>query len=157
MGKTKKQRQKHRRHRQSHRSVQRKKGANEKPSTRPSGAVRQPANEKQDAKTKDVRTSELTKQEFRICYLCGREIPTKQQLDYTCLKCGNHACSSCIEVMDSLGDVCLTCDSRAKKRKAIWDTVALVVIIVVIIFIIWLIVISRFPGPAQTLYGNGGF
>ena len=157
MGKSKKQRQKHREHHQSHRSVQKKKRANEKPSTRSPGLARRPIKEKRDVRTKDNRTSGATKQESRICYLCGREISPKQQVDYTCPKCGNHACSLCIEIMDSLGGVCVTCESRATKRKAIWDTIAFVGIIAVIILVLCLILIYHFPKPTEAIYDDGRF
>jgi len=154
MGKTKKQQQKHH---QPQRSVKQKKRTNEKRSTRHPEAADRPANEKRDAETKDVRAPGLKKQESSICYLCGREIPTKQQLEYICPKCGNRACSLCVEVMDSLDGVCIACDSRAKKRKEVWDTIAYVGILVVIIIILLVIVIYHFPWPAQTLYANGDF
>ena len=154
MGKIRKQQQKTHR---PQRFVKQKKRTNEKRPTRHPETARRPANEKRDARTKDVRAVGLKKQESSICYLCGREIPTKQRLEYICPKCGNRACSLCAEVMDSLNGVCIACDSRAKKRKEIWDAIAFVGILVVIIIILLLIVMYHFPWPAQTLYGNGDF
>jgi predicted RNA-binding Zn-ribbon protein involved in translation (DUF1610 family) len=156
MGKTRKQKQKHR---QPQRTVQQERRANEKRSTRHPEAARRPTNEKRDAKTKDVRAVGLKKQEPPTCFLCGREIPTKQQLEYTCPKCGNRACPLCVEVMDSLNGVCIACDSSAKKRKAIWDTIAFVgiFVLVAIITLLLVIVICHFAWPARTFYGNGDF
>lgn len=109
--------------------------------------------EQQDTKTKDGGITERIEYSSHICYLCSGRIPIKQRTDYKCPKCGNRACSSCLEVTDSLNGVCLFCDRKADRRKVIWDTVALVAIVIVAAIVLYLILMCLlmclFPEPVR--------
>jgi len=108
--------------------------------------------EQQDAEAKDVGATELIELNSCVCYLCGCGISAKRKTDYKCTRCGNRACSSCLEITDIFHDVCLSCDSKANKRKVMWDTIALVGIVIVVATILCLLLMGLFPEHPQTLF-----
>lgn len=83
------------------------------------------------------------------CYLCGKTIPAGRRASYKCPRCGNRACSSCLELISSFNDICVSCERKARRRKAIWDTIALLVIVIILIITLYFIVASLFArfGP----------
>jgi len=94
----------------------------------------------------------LTEHNSCICYLCGCRISAKLNTDYKCPRCGNRACSSCLELTDIFHDVCLSCDSKANKCRAMWDTIALVGIVIVVPIVLCLLLMDLFPEHRQTLF-----
>jgi hypothetical protein len=96
--------------------------------------------EQQDSETKDVATADLIQHDSCTCYLCGCGISAKRNTGYKCPKCGNRACSSCLDLlMDTSYGACLICDSKANKLKAM--SIAFVGIVIVVVIILSLVVI----------------
>lgn len=114
-----------------------------------------PAGE-QDIETKYVASIELIEHDSGTCYLCGCRISAKGNTDYRCQRCGNRACSSCLELMEIPDDVCLSCDIKANRRKAIRDRIALVgivtVVVIILYLILYLLLMAAFPQNPQTLF-----
>ena len=106
------------------------------------GTRRQPLSEqselaapadRQDAERKGVGTTELIDCNSSICYVCGCGIPAERNTDWQCPRCGKSACSSCLELMDHLQDLCVPCERKANNRKAMWDTIGLAGVVLLII------------------------
>ena len=111
-----------------------------------------PLAEQKDTETKEIGTTELIENNSYICYICGCRISPKRKTEYKCPRCGNRACSSCLEPMDFLRGVCLSCNRRANKRKAIWDIIALVCIVIIVAIVIYLLLMSLFPVGSKDLW-----
>ncbi len=111
--------------------------------------------EQQDTETKYVATTELTDHDSRACYVCGCRISAERKTDYECPECGNRICSSCLELTDALDGVCLSCNRRADKLKAMWDTIAFVGIVIVVVILLCLVAACfLFPEARQTGFGD---
>ena len=106
----------------------------------------------QDTETKDVGATELVEHDSCTCHLCGCRISAKRNTDYKCPRCGNCACSSCLELMDIFRDVCLFCDIKANRRNAMWDKIALVGIATIVAIILYLLLMDLLPEHRQTSF-----
>ena len=114
-----------------------------------------PAGE-QDTETKYVSAIEPIEHDSGTCYLCGCRISANRDTDYRCQRCGNRACSSCLGLTDIFDDVCLSCDIKANRRKAISDRIALVgivtAVVIILYLILYLLLMAALPQSPQTLF-----
>jgi len=115
------------------------------------GIVRPPV-EQQDTETKDVGTMELTEDGSYICYLCGCRIPAKLNTDNRCRKCGDRACFSCLELVDTPDGLCAYCDYKARM----WHKSAFVCTVIVVIITLCFLLIRLFPEHRQTISNSLG-
>jgi hypothetical protein len=99
--------------------------------------------------SKQTRPEKPAQADLESCYLCNETIPAGRRPSYKCPRCGNRACSSCLELMSSFSDLCVSCERKARRRKAIWDTIALLVIVIILIITLYFILMSLFArfGP----------
>ncbi|MHC4355039.1 MAG: hypothetical protein ACYS0H_20240 [Planctomycetota bacterium] len=99
--------------------------------------------DRQDAERKGVGTTEPIERDSSVCYVCGCGIPAERNTDWRCPRCGKSACSSCLELMDHLQDLCVPCERKANNRKAMWDTIGLAsVILLTIITLVFIALIK---------------
>jgi len=108
--------------------------------------------EQQDTETKDVGTMELTEDGSYICYLCGCRIPAKLNTDNRCRKCGDRACFSCLELVDTPDGLCAYCDYKARM----WHKSAFVCTVIVVIITLCFLLIRLFPEHRQTISNSLG-
>ncbi len=106
--------------------------------------------EQRDGGTKDVGAIELTSQDSRFCHLCRSRISPERRTEYECPRCGNGACSSCLELMDTVGGLCFSCDSQAKRHKAVWDMIAFVGIAIILGIILFIALACLFPDTIRS-------
>jgi predicted RNA-binding Zn-ribbon protein involved in translation (DUF1610 family) len=118
-------------------------------STADSAAARGPA-------SRQTQPDTPAQADLESCYLCGETIPAGRRASYKCPRCGNRACSSCLELMSSFNDICVSCENKARRRKAIWDTIALLVIVIILIITLYFIVMSLFARVGPIHFGNSG-
>ena len=82
----------------------------------------------------------------RFCYICRSRIAPEVHTNYECPRCGNHACSSCLLLLDPHPALCFSCARNAERRHNVTNAIAFICVIIAVLITLCVLTVILSPG-----------
>ena len=82
----------------------------------------------------------------RFCYICRSRIAPELHTDYECPRCGNHACSSCLLLLDPHPALCFSCARTTDRRRHIVSAIGLICVTIAVLITLCIATAILSPG-----------